>query len=216
MKRLADCLLYGFVDWAWLDAREPVSVAEDLVKGGVDILQLRAKAMEPELLLPVARRIARVTKEAGVNLVINDHLRLAQEIGAEFCHLGQEDFFDKGHQRIADLKPGGVQIGLSTHNPAQASSSISAGPAYIAIGPVYATTTKPQMNPVTLNYVRWAADNVKIPWFAIGGITLENLQFVLDAGARRVCVVSAILKSADVVRTCQEFKKALTSAANKK
>jgi thiamine-phosphate pyrophosphorylase len=214
MKPLRDCLLYGFIDWAWLEGREPLTIAEELIRGGVDIIQLRAKGIGPELLLPTARRIARVTKEGGIPLVINDHLRLAQEVGAEYCHLGQEDFFEKGHQRVADLKPGSVQIGISTHSPLQAELSVAASPAYIAIGPVYPTLTKPAANPVTLDYVRWASSNVKIPWFAIGGINLSNLKEIQDAGARRICVVSAILKSPDIVRTCQEFKKALTSAAN--
>jgi thiamine-phosphate pyrophosphorylase len=80
---------------------------------------------------------------------------------------------------------------------------------YLAIGPVYATGTKPSAKPVTLEYVRWAAMNVKIPWFAIGGISLENLGEVQAAGARRVCVVSAILNAPDVTGACAEFRRRL-------
>jgi thiamine-phosphate pyrophosphorylase len=146
-----------------------------------------------------------------VGLVINDHLEIAKEVGAEFCHLGQEDFFDAGHSHISDLKIGAAkpQIGLSTHAPEQAKRALAAGPAYIAIGPVYATRTKPTAKPVTLDYVRWAAANVSIPWFAIGGITLENLNEVLEAGARRICVVSAILNAPDIAAACLEFKERL-------
>jgi thiamine-phosphate pyrophosphorylase len=97
-------------------------------------------------------------------------------------------------------------IGLSTHSPAQAQRALSADPAYIAIGPVYRTGTKPTAKPVTLDYVRWAAANVRIPWFAIGGITLENLDEVLGAGAQRICVVSAILNTPDLTATCRQFK----------
>ena len=81
-----------------------------------------------------------------------------------------------------------------------------AGADYVAIGPVYATGTKPTAKPVTLEYVRWAARHINIPWFAIGGITLENLDEVLAAGAPRVCVVSAILNSSDIEATCRKFK----------
>jgi thiamine-phosphate pyrophosphorylase len=104
-----------------------------------------------------------------------------------------------------------VRIGLSTHAPDQAGRAIAAGPDYIAIGPVYATGTKPQATPVTLDYVRWAAAHVTLPWFAIGGITLSNLDAVLAAGARRICVVSAILNADDVVKACAEFQKRLQS-----
>lgn len=102
-------------------------------------------------------------------------------------------------------------LGLSSHAPAQAERAIAAGAAYIAIGPVYATGTKPSARPVTLEYVRWAAANVQIPWFAIGGINLQNIDQVLEAGARRICVVSAILNSTDVARACQQFKEQLLS-----
>jgi len=105
-----------------------------------------------------------------------------------------------------------VRIGLSTHSPEQAKRALAAGPDYIAIGPVYATGTKPMAKPVTLEYVRWAAapqSGVNIPWFAIGGINLENLDSVLAAGARRVCVVSAILNAPDVARACAEFRRRL-------
>jgi len=74
---------------------------------------------------------------------------------------------------------------------------------------VFATSTKPAAQPVTLDYVRWAAANVKCPWFAIGGINLENLDEVLAAGARRVCAISAILNS-DIVATCRKFKERLS------
>jgi len=103
-----------------------------------------------------------------------------------------------------------LKIGLSTHSPDQAKRALAAGPDYIAIGPVYATGTKPTAKPVTLEYVRWAAENVKIPWFAIGGINLENLGDVLASGAQRICVVSAILNAPDVAKACAEFRKRLS------
>lgn len=102
-------------------------------------------------------------------------------------------------------------IGLSSHAPAQARRAVAAGAAYVAIGPVYATGTKPEARPVTLDYVRWAAVHVQIPWFAIGGINLENLDEVLAAGARRVCVVSAILNAPNVARACRQWRNRLSA-----
>jgi thiamine-phosphate pyrophosphorylase len=98
---------------------------------------------------------------------------------------------------------------LSTHQPDQANRAVQAGAAYVAIGPVYATPTKPSAKAVTLEYVRWAALHLKIPWFAIGGITLDNVDEVIAAGARRICVVSAILNSEDVAARCRLFKEKL-------
>ena len=211
MKPLCECRLYTFVDTAYLHGRKPEEVARQLCDGGSDIIQLRAKNAPVEEVQRMAEAILPITEKAGIGLVINDHPEIASAVGAPLCHLGQEDFFDAGHARVEEFQTSGLQIGLSSHAPAQAERAIAAGAAYIAIGPVYATGTKPTARPVTLEYVRWAAERVSIPWFAIGGIHLQNLEEVLAAGARRICVVSAILNAPDVAGTCQRFKQRLLS-----
>ncbi len=211
MKPLADCRLYTFVDTAYLHGRTPELLAQQLCDGGSDLIQLRAKQSTPGDIRRMAEKILPVTHRANVGLVINDHFDIARDLGAEFCHLGQEDFFDAGHVRVSELRTprSALRLGLSTHSPEQARRALAAGADYIAIGPVFATGTKPGARPVTLEYVRWVATSVTIPWFAIGGIHLENLADVLAAGARRVCVVSAILNSPDVAKACAEFRRRL-------
>jgi thiamine-phosphate pyrophosphorylase len=208
MKPLSECLLYAFVDTAYLHGHAPELVAKQLCDGGADLIQLRAKNSSADEIRKMAEAIMPFTRAAKVGLVINDHLDIAREVGAEFCHLGQEDFFDAGYKHCSEVRSQEleVRIGLSTHAPAQAQRAVEAGADYIAIGPIYATGTKPTAKPVTLDYVRWAAENVKVPWFAIGGINLQNLDDVLTAGARRICVVSAILNAQDVVKECASFK----------
>jgi thiamine-phosphate pyrophosphorylase len=211
MKPLADCLLYGFIDTAYLRGRSASDIAEQLCRGGADLIQLRGKNNSQSELHEMAKEIAPMTRAADVGLVINDYLEIAKDVGADFCHLGQEDFFGAGHKQACELRgPDGIlRIGLSTHAAAQAWEAMNAGADYIAVGPVYATGTKPTATPVTLEYVRWAAQNVKLPWFAIGGITLNNIGEVLAAGASRICVVSAILNANDIAQACSEFKKRL-------
>jgi thiamine-phosphate pyrophosphorylase len=211
MKSLADCKLYTFIDTAYLHGRAPELVAQQLCDGGSDLIQLRAKKSSPEEIRAMAEKILPITKRANVGLVINDHLQIARELGAEFCHLGQEDFFDAGFKNVSELKTQSskLKIGLSTHAPEQAQRALAAGADYLAIGPVFATGTKPGAKPVTLDYVRWAAANVNVPWFAIGGINLENVDDVLAAGAKRICIVSAILNASDVAKSCAEFRSRL-------
>jgi thiamine-phosphate pyrophosphorylase len=214
MKPLADCRLYAFIDTAYFHGRAPEVFAQQLCDGGADLIQLRAKKSSPDEIRRMAEAILPVTRRANVGLVINDHLDIARETGAELCHLGQEDFFDAGYKHTSELRTPNseLRIGLSTHSPEQAKRALAAEPDYIAIGPVYATGTKPMAKPVTLEYVRWAAapqSGVNIPWFAIGGINLRTLDDVLAAGARRVCVVSAILNATDVTKACSEFKQRL-------
>ena len=208
MKPLADCRLYAFIDTAYFHGRAPEVFAQQLCDGGADLIQFRAKKSTPDEIRRMAEAILPVTRRANVGLVINDHPGIARETGAEFCHLGQEDFFDAGHTHVSQLSTLNSQLktGLSTHSPEQAKRALAAGPDYIAIGPVYATGTKPGAKPVTLEYVRWAAKNVNLPWFAIGGINLQTLDEVLAAGARRICVVSAILSAQNVAKACAEFR----------
>jgi thiamine-phosphate pyrophosphorylase len=227
MKSLQDCRLYAFVDTAHLRGRAPEAVAQQLCDGGADLIQLRAKQSSLDEVRRLAEAIQPVTRRAGIGLVINDHPSLAQELGAEFCHLGQEDFFGAGYIRLSQLaavtrsdearterkEPLAPQVrfGLSSAAPEQARRAVAAGADYLGVGPVYPTGTKPAAKPVTLEYVRWAAANLQIPWFAIGGINLDNLDSVLAAGARAICVVSAILNADDLAAACRRFKDRLAS-----
>jgi thiamine-phosphate pyrophosphorylase len=208
--------LYAFVDSAYLHGRKAAEVAKELCEGGADVIQVRAKGSNFGEIREMAAAVAPVTRAAGVALVINDHLSIAREVGADYCHLGQEDFFGAGFMEVGVLREdyAGLKIGLSTHSKGQAQQAEAAGADYIAIGPVFPTGTKPQAKPVTLELVSWAAKNIEVPWVAIGGITLENLDDVLAAGAKRICVVSAILNAPSIVRACQEFKRRISSVAN--
>lgn len=214
MRPLADCRLYAFVDTAYLRGRDPIELARQLAGGGADLVQLRAKDWRPEQVERLAERLLPVLEAAGVGLVINDHPEVARRVEAPLCHLGQEDFFDAGWTRVAQLPavaaaPERLRVGLSTHAPAQAQRAVAAGAAYVAIGPVHPTPTKPGRPGVGLEYVRWAAAHLELPWFAIGGLTLDNLDEVLAAGARRICVVSAILNAPDVAEACRAFRRRL-------
>lgn len=212
MKALCDSQLYTFVDTAYLHGRSPADVARKLCDGGSDIIQLRAKKESCEEVMRIAETLLPITRTAGIPLVINDHLQVAKQVGAEFVHLGQEDFLEVEFTHSSELaaSAGHLRLGLSSHAPEQAKRAISAGADYIAVGPVFTTDTKPGRPAVTIEYVRWAAASISIPWFAIGGITLQTIDDVLAAGAKRVCVVSAILNAPDIPAACREFKRRLS------
>ena len=180
------------------------------------MIQLRMKGASAPAVREAAREILPLAEAAGVILVINDHPEVARDVGAPFCHLGQEDFFDAGYTHADQISrpPGKLGVGISSHGPAQAERALNAGAAYLGVGPVYPTPTKPEATPATLTYVRWAATHVRIPWFAIGGINLGNLDQVLAAGAHRICVVSAILNAPSIPEACQAFKQRLALVSN--
>lgn len=210
---LQDCRLYTFIDTDYLADRSPVELAKQLCDGGSDIIQLRAKNLSIDAIQKMAESIAPITENAGVHLVVNDHPAIARSLPSPFVHLGQEDFFGSGYRIVSDLFPKSPRplLGLSTHNSNQCRQAIDAEANYVAIGPIYATKTKPLAKPVTLDYVRWASAYVKVPWFAIGGINLKTLPDVLLAGAKRVCIVSAILRHERPDKACQTFRRLLPS-----
>src|SRR4051812_26908942 len=158
MKRVEESLLYTFIDTAYLRGRDPAEVARELCAGGSDLIQLRAKELALDEVRRMAERVAPIIRSAELLFVINDHVRVAMEVGAQFCHLGQEDFFDGGYVDVNQLTGtgSGLKIGLSSHAPDQATRAVSAGAAYVAVGPVFATPTKPGARAVTVDYVRWA------------------------------------------------------------
>lgn len=211
LKPLADCRLYTFVDTAYLGGRDPAELAGQLCDGGSDLVQLRAKGASEDEVRRLAETVAPVVRRAGVRFVVNDLPDVARAVGADVCHLGQEDFFDAGYRHVRELpgRSGLGEIGLSSHAPDQAARAVAAGADYVAVGPVFPTGTKPGRAAVTLDYVRWAAANLAVPWFAIGGIHLGNLDSVLAAGATRICVVSAILNAPEVAAACREFRRRL-------
>ena len=207
MKPLEDCYLYTFIDTAYQRGRDAGEIARQLCDGGSDIIQLRAKKEPVDEVRRLAERILPITNAAKVALVINDYPDLARELETAFVHLGQEDLFDAGYTHRSEIPAltSPLKLGLSSHAPDQAQRAVNAGADYIAVGPVFATGTKPGRAPVTVEYVRWATANVPLPWFAIGGLNLQNLDSVMAAGARRICVVSAILNAPDITATCREF-----------
>jgi thiamine-phosphate pyrophosphorylase len=211
MKPLAQCRLYTFIDIDWLRGRDTAVVARRLCAGGSDLIQLRAKSASTAEVRRLAKNILPILRDADVGFVINDHYEIARELGADLCHMGQEDFKAARVATAAELpgQPDAPGVGLSTHSSEQALRAMAAGPAYIAVGPIYATSTKPDAKPVTLNYARWAAGHVNIPWFAIGGINLANVDAVVAAGAHRICVVSAILTAPDIAEACRQFRQHL-------
>lgn len=213
MKPIPATRLYTFVDTAYLHGRDPAEIAHQLCDGGSDLVQLRAKGASLDEVRRLAEAVMPVCERANVNFVLNDHPQLALQLGAPVCHLGQEDFFDAGYRTAAQVTgcPPQMKLGLSTHAPVQAQRALRAAPDYLAIGPVFPTGTKPGRPAVTLDYVRWAAINVTIPWFAIGGINLTTLDSVLAAGARRICVVSAILNAPDITAVCRDFRNRIDS-----
>lgn len=203
--RITRCRLYGFVDSAYLDDRDPADLTRELIAGGVDVIQVRAKDRTHAEVVEIGLAVLGAAFAHDVPVIINDDIDAAFEVSADGVHLGQEDWAriprEKRVERLANMRI----VGVSTHSLEQALAAERDGADYIGVGPVFATPTKPGAKPVGMELVREVAAKVHIPFFAIGGIMLKNIDQVLEAGATRVAVVSAILKSPNVEKTAAEF-----------
>ncbi len=216
MKRIEDCRLYGIFDLGYARAETAPQVIAQMIEGGVDIIQLRAKNFPEEEIERIGVSIEPITTGAGVPLIINDYPEIVPTIGAQGAHVGQDDrTVDDARWRAGRALGGEVPapiIGKSTHSVEQAVAAANDGADYIGFGPLFATPTKPGRPAIGLEEIQRVHELVKIPIFCIGGIKLENLPTVLAAGARRVVVVSGILQAQDVVGYARSLKALLQSA----
>lgn len=195
MKSISECRLYGIVDAGYVPLGEMVSMARELVAGGVDVLQLRAKGVGLAEVEKLGRALHEVTRDGGVPLVINDHPRVAAVVGSEGVHVGQDD---GALSEVRAVVGEGCFVGRSTHSVGQARAAMEEGADYIGFGPLYATGTKPDYVPIGLQGIAEVEGFATVPVFCIGGVNVQTLPEVLAAGARRVVMVSALLQAKDV------------------
>lgn len=194
MKSIAECLLYGIVDTGYVARENLITITTQLLRGGADIIQLRAKKQPPEDVLAMARQLAPICRAAGIPFIINDHPELVRDAGADGAHVGQDDLTVAEARRLAGPE---AIIGKSTHSLAQAISAAGESPDYIGFGPLFATPTKPDYTPIGTEQIQAVYETLTLPIFCIGGIKLSNLPGVLAAGARRVVIVSDLLIAKD-------------------
>lgn len=173
---------------------------EAAVSGGVDIVQIREKELPDTELLRLLQEMRALTRRLQVPLVVNDRPDLAVLAEADYVHVGQDDLPVEAARRF------GLLVGQSTHAQAELDATEAD---YIGVGPVYETPTKEGRPAVGLQYVRYAAEHARVPWFAIGGIDEMNVRNVVAAGAERIAVVRAITDAPDTEHAAAALRAAL-------
>ncbi|MBR5895393.1 MAG: thiamine phosphate synthase [Akkermansia sp.] len=198
---LENCRLYGIVDMGYTEPEQVVARTHALIDGGVRIIQLRAKGKALPLVKAWAVDMQAICRERGAIFVLNDYPEMAAEIGADAVHVGQ----DGGS--LADVRKivgAGVLVGRSTHSLEQAIQAKLEGADYIGFGPLYPTGTKPGRPSIGLSDIAAAQEAAgDMPLFCIGGINGTTLPQVIQAGARRVVIVSWLLQQADIALTAK-------------
>jgi len=183
--------LYAVVDTATLDAcgMNPVEFAAALLEGGARLLQFRHKGVYSDERFQQLHSVAALCRDAGAQLIVNDRADLATIVDAGL-HVGQGDL----SPALARAVIGAAMLGLSTATVEQMRAAAAEPVDYVALGPVFATSSKPDADPVVgLEVLRSCRALTPKPLVAIGGITLENAQSVLEAGADSVAVIRDLL-----------------------
>ncbi|MFN7018675.1 MAG: thiamine phosphate synthase [Fimbriimonadales bacterium] len=183
--------------------RDPIEGAQLALEGGARIIQLRDKQATTRQLVQTGLTLRELTRRYGAMLIVNDRLDVAIAIEADGVHLGQDDMPAALARRIAGEH---FIIGVSAETVEEAVQAEADGASYLGVGPMFATTTKPDAGaPVGPERLRIIKQAVSIPVFGIGGITQENAGAVLAAGADGICVISAIMGAADPKEATQRL-----------
>jgi len=195
--------LYAIIDNSLTPSVSNIEIAKKVLAGGAGILQLRGKGLSSKELLEQAREIREIAREAGAIFIVNDRADVALLADADGVHLGQDDLpIAKAREILGREK----LIGLSTHNLKQAIKAEFEGADYIGFGPVFGTTTKTDAEEAKgSEALKEVKKGVSIPVIAIGGMNLENLKEVIDAGADGVAVISAVVKAKNIEEATKGF-----------
>lgn len=192
--RLAQARLYGILDTGYAHPDSWPDLAAKLLRGGVQILQIRAKTSPHDQIVTWARALRPLLDAHNCPLILNDHPHLVGPAAADGAHVGQDDMTVAEARRRAALP---CLIGKSSHSPLQAAQAIAEAPDYIGFGPLFPTPTKPDYPAIGLADIRTVVETSPIPVFCIGGIKADNLPQILAAGANRAVLVSGLLTAPD-------------------
>ncbi len=200
--------LYWIADASLAGARPLVELAREAVAAGLQVFQYREKTRSHRDQYPIALALADLARQTSSTFIVNDDIDLALVVEAQGVHLGQEDFPVKDARRILGQK---MLIGCSAHTLDQAKTAEADGADYLGVGPIYQSTTKMARAPLGCDKLREICAAVRIPVYAIGGITVERCSEVLAAGAKGVAVASGLLQPSIGAQT-KAYLAALTTS----
>jgi thiamine-phosphate pyrophosphorylase len=186
------------------DTPDLLQKIEGLLEGGVDAVQLRSRKLTDRAFIKLGHEIKERCHQSGALFIVDNRIDLALATDADGLHLGHEDLpiaFARewfGHRKV---------IGLSTHSLPEAIEAQRAGADYVSCGPLWATPTKPDYKAVGLDLIGFYKAAIRVPFVAIGGINQQNIDQVVESGAKTIAVVRALFETNDPAGLAREFKR---------
>jgi len=206
-----DPSLYVVLDRTSARGRDLVELLALALAGGSRMIQLREKEWPSGRVLPLAEKLRAGCAAAGATFIVNDRVDLALAVGADGVHLGQDDLPARAARPL--LRPGMI-LGISTHSVEQARVAQADGADYVAVGSMFATTSKADFQLVGPDLMRKLRGEIRVPLVGIGGITPDNVSEVIQAGADGVAVISAVCAAADPKAAAARFLTQIRAARN--
>jgi len=203
LRNLSECRLYGILDLGYVNLADVEHVTRAMVEGDVDLIQLRGKKQPVAELVDLAGNLQEITSAYGIPLIVNDYAEIAAQVPVAGVHVGQDDDAIAHARKKAGRE---IIVGKSTHSLEQAVAAQKEGADYIGFGPIFATPTKPDYQPIGINGIKRVHHEISVPIFCIGGIKIDNLGQVVAAGAKRVAIVSGLLKAPDIAKYARACK----------
>ncbi len=205
--REMDFILCLIADAETARGRKIPSIIEQAVRGGVNLVQLRAKNLETREFLALALEVSKVLEAKKTPFIINDRVDIAQACGASGVHLGQEDLSLPMARKMLGKKK---RIGITVNTLREAQEAEAGGADYLGVGPVFSTLTKKELRPLLgLPGLKAIREKVKIPILAIGGINVSNARQVMECGVDGIAVVAAIMAAKNICRATKELIEAM-------
>lgn len=206
MRNFLETDLYGLTAAEFSNGRSNVEVVKDMLSAGIKVIQYREKNKKSGSMYRECLEIRQLTAKAGATFIVNDFIDLALAVKADGVHIGQDDM----PAQIVRSLVGDMIIGLSTHSPEQAQAALFAGVDYIGVGPIYRTKTKKDVcSPVGLEYLRYVAKEIELPYVAIGGIKENNIKEVKDNGATIIAMVTEMVGAPKISEKIHSIRKIL-------
>jgi thiamine-phosphate pyrophosphorylase len=194
--------LYVVIDTEWLKGRSHIEVAEQAIRGGAKVIQLRCKERSTGEFLSIAGDLKNICAEQEILFIVNDSLEVALASGADGLHVGQDDLPVAVARKLLPID---MILGCSVSNVAEAGLALADGADYLGVGAIFSTATKESAQAVGIARIREIKKSVNLPVVAIGGINKDNLKEVMKAGADAAAVISSVMGAEDVEKETRQL-----------
>jgi thiamine-phosphate pyrophosphorylase len=208
---LSKIQLYVIADREICGERDIGDVVTQAIEGGAQMIQYRDKTSDDDSFIKMAQKLLAICKVRNIPFIVNDRVEIAIKIGADGVHVGQEDMpLAEVKKRMSPTKI----IGVSALTIEQAMQVEKGGADYVGVGPIFDTSSKKIDKPLGLDLIRKAKERLHIPFFAIGGINLNNLDDLILAGGTRIAVISTLVLSKSIQLSASQLLKKLKAASS--